>query len=670
MDNLKLKTLDGYCGRIARTFARKKGVDVRFEGMAAKTNGSTIWLPANSEEVIKEPEGRARIDGLLDHEWLHIYFDGQDREAGRKTALEYAKAHADKRYRFLTNIFDDIRIENNAPYEGVRENLVRMNEWLVNEVKNTPGSQDDNFLNFGKGIIARAHGWDISWMAPGVHERLDAMGDIVARAVQAKTSDDVDALSRDTLKRLREFEMEQEQEQAGQGQADDQEQDGEPESQGDGEAMPTDDSGDSDGDRGDQGGGEDQGGDGEPQDGQEKGDGNASGDDRGEGDLDEQGSGSQSQDGEGDQDGRQSNDSSDAAADDQGDETETQQRPNSPEKVHGPSYGEDFIPDFGANEELPEDISKEGNEQAIGDLAKQTQKGDRRHIPHPDVLSQDKTVKVSPVGKSTHDQFKNELTGVASALKNKLVTVLFARRASFNQGDKDQGRLDRRALASVKTGNTRVFSQRVEGDSQNVAVSLLIDCSASMYGPRIEMAAKAAHVFGDALQALGVPFNIWGFQTIGYPIDYARNSPYNRFQPYRFVQVKEYNENWKRVNNRLPNLKNFSAGCNDDGGAVRWAARRLLEQTADRHILIVLSDGNPAAECMDWDTMENDLNRAVEEITRAGVEVVGLGIQSGAVRNFYPHCSVIDNLGNLPAEVMRHLKDTMTETKKRRGRAA
>lgn len=653
--NTKLTRFDGYCGKIARAFTTKTGLIVRFEGLRARTDGDTIYLPANSEEIIKRIEGRRTIDGILDHEWLHVFFNDEDRKAGRQTVLDYMSASDDQRYRMLLNIYDDIRIETQAPYEGVKQNLNQMNISTVEWLKTRPQTSEESFLNLGKAIILRARGKDVSYFHPGILSRLNTIESIVARAVLAKTSDDVHALAVETLKKLKEEEQQEQEQKSDQNGS---ERAGEPqegeEGKGEGEGQGDDSKGQ---DEPSKGQGDDIEGESEKTQGKSKDKGKGKGK---QGELDDSSANEKNEPNDDDMLGGQQGGNT-------GGETGEGSfvAPDQSEGSDGCQNNQDTELKFGDGEVLPDDFTKTDVEETLNRMARAVQTTDRQHLSDPRVLKRDSIWTLPEVSDIACRHFKNAIQATASSLKNKLVTVLLAKRTSFTQGDKDHGRLDNRSLHMVKTGNCKIFTQRVEGDSTNVAISLLVDCSYSMNGSRLRMAAQAAMVFGEALNVLGIPFNIWGFQTHDrQAVDYDLGSPYNRFSPYKFIHVKHFHERWARVVCRIPSLAIAADGCNDDGGALRFIARKLLDQSADRHILIVLSDGRPNAKVIDYEVMQNDLKRAICDITNAGVEVVGLGIQSKHVREYYPHFEVIRSLDMLPAGVIKQLRVTMIDKAK------
>ena len=65
---LKLKPLEGYFEKIAKVFSRKD-IKVVVQGDSCCTDGKTIYLPANIDDL--EGADRQVAEGMLDHEWGH-----------------------------------------------------------------------------------------------------------------------------------------------------------------------------------------------------------------------------------------------------------------------------------------------------------------------------------------------------------------------------------------------------------------------------------------------------------------------------------------------------------------------------------------------------------------------------------------------------------------------
>jgi cobalamin biosynthesis protein CobT len=687
----KNNDLTGYCAKIASTFARKAGVSVRFEGKVAKTNGKTIWLPANAEEIVKTEAGRAKIDGLLDHEWLHIFFDGKDKNAGRKSVAQFTAESTDSRHRLLNNVWDDVRIERCAPYEGVRQNLNKMNVQTIADMNVSEAMTEESFMNFAKGLILRARGVDTSMLHDRVNSRLDAMSEVIALGANAETSDDVNAASIATLEALKDWAKDDAKDENDESDSDtdsDESGDDESDSDSDSDSEDTDKLGDAKDGNNDETADENDENSDESDDTTDADGPSDPGfdDDDSDDDSNTDSDSGSADDSDSDDDTDESNDS--GSGDDNGDENDegndgdtsnSDSTPTHDNNNDGAAEGDEpDAPDFGSDEDLPEDIMKDEVENDIEEMAGEAQSDPRRrrHLASPSVAARDKVVEIDVTASSaTVTKFKNSMKGKASALKNKLVQAIFARRASRSEGDKESGRLDNRALASVKLGNRRVYSQRVEGDDTTTAVTLLIDCSGSMTNSRrggeskMSMAAKSAYKLGEALDSIGIDFSVFGWSN---PHSYSYRSEdtfFNRTAPFWFIKVKDFGEKFKRVTDRFATLASYEGENNDDGGAVRWAAKNLLGRKADRHVLIVLSDGRPASNAHDMSLLTEDLHVAVREVTEAGIDLIGIGIQDSSVERFYPRNVVVNDLDQLPAGVMKQLRSAMMD-RKGKGRRA
>ncbi len=72
-------------------------------------------------------------------------------------------------------------------------------------------------------------------------------------------------------------------------------------------------------------------------------------------------------------------------------------------------------------------------------------------------------------------------------------------------------------------------------------------------------------------------------------------------------------------------------------------------------ILMVFSDGAP--HCWgDTRTLAPHLKKTVENISKAGVNVIGIGIESTEVQRFYPKYLVLNKVEELPSVVMKQLR--------------
>jgi cobalamin biosynthesis protein CobT len=116
------------------------------------------------------------------------------------------------------------------------------------------------------------------------------------------------------------------------------------------------------------------------------------------------------------------------------------------------------------------------------------------------------------------------------------------------------------------------------------------------------------------------------------------------------------------ANYRIP----FACQNNVDGESIQVAAYRLAQRPEKRKVMIVLSDGMPAANCPAYyrsggDILSEHLKAVVQEVQKAKIDVVGIGINSFAVQKFYPKSVVLTRIDQLPIEVMRQLKALLVQ---------
>jgi nitric oxide reductase activation protein len=128
----------------------------------------------------------------------------------------------------------------------------------------------------------------------------------------------------------------------------------------------------------------------------------------------------------------------------------------------------------------------------------------------------------------------------------------------------------------------RVFTKRVDPhDKSNFAVCILVDESGSMScGGKAIAARKSCIALAEIFANLNIPCYIMGFtaDSQGYDIIH-----------YHYIA-------WKNTRKERIKLINMSArSCNCDGYSVRYATKVLEDAKAENKLLIVLSDGQPAA---------------------------------------------------------------------------
>lgn len=181
--------------------------------------------------------------------------------------------------------------------------------------------------------------------------------------------------------------------------------------------------------------------------------------------------------------------------------------------------------------------------------------------------------------------------------------------------------------------------QRPTRMRSHAVFGLLIDCSGSMNGPKVQAAVEAAHIFIEALQRVGVPYWVAGFQDELIPLAETGCTLAEARTALAGIPLE--------VRGTRPGGHNHPMN-NDDGPCLLKAAAHLRRIPAAQRVLLVLSDGRPAGR----HSTPADLHAAVRTLARDGdIDLLGVGIGATHVAEFYPRHIVVDPIERLPEAV-------------------
>jgi cobalamin biosynthesis protein CobT len=262
-------------------------------------------------------------------------------------------------------------------------------------------------------------------------------------------------------------------------------------------------------------------------------------------------------------------------------------------------------------------------------------------------------------------QMGDEVDHMVAPLQKDLERAISARSLSVWENGRRSGRLHSGNLSRLAVGDGRVFRKKHESTSKDVAVELVVDMSGSMWGGKIHTAAKAAYALASVLDRLNIKSETICFTT-GEIQDEAKIEKEERRLGKRFSRteslympvLKSFNERMQstEVRNRFGWLPHCNTLRNNvDGECIEIAARRLMQRREAGKIMIVLSDGAPACDGGGASVFQH-LKDTVVNIEKAGVRVVGIGIQSEAVKQFYKRHMIINDVSELPSRVMKELR--------------
>jgi len=206
-----------------------------------------------------------------------------------------------------------------------------------------------------------------------------------------------------------------------------------------------------------------------------------------------------------------------------------------------------------------------------------------------------------------------------------------------------RGRLDKRDFYRIPTGSVDVFKRKVDAiDPKGTALFILTDASGSMAGHKFQVTAAAVALLNEAVNPLGVPTYIAAFSE-------TRSTG-----PHHMI-AKEFDEH-RRSEDIITDYTKmiWSLKQNADGESIMWAANILKQRKEPRKILLVLSDGQPAADNPgDCWTYTKD---AIAHVSKMGIECYGVGIMDETVKDLYPEYTLIKDVEQLEKGLLDIIK--------------
>lgn len=205
-----------------------------------------------------------------------------------------------------------------------------------------------------------------------------------------------------------------------------------------------------------------------------------------------------------------------------------------------------------------------------------------------------------------------------------------------------------RSLIDFKGGATPDprINMSHKNDGRSLAVLLLLDLSESLNQTvtgsgqsLLQLSQEAVSLLAWAVEQLGDEFAIAGFHS-------------NTRHEVRYYHIKGYGEHWDdTVKARLAAMQ---AGYSTRmGAAMRHAAHTLEHRNADKKLMLILTDGEPAdVDAADARLLIEDARIAVRELDQKGIYTYCINLDAKAddyVADIFGHqYSVIDNVARLP----------------------
>ena len=255
-------------------------------------------------------------------------------------------------------------------------------------------------------------------------------------------------------------------------------------------------------------------------------------------------------------------------------------------------------------------------------------------------------------------------------LANRLQRLLLAKQNRSWKFDLDEGVLDTSKLTRIITDSNKPlsFKEEKQSDFKDTVISILIDCSGSMRGRSINLAAVCAEIIGTTLERCSVKTEVLGYTTKHWKGGDSRKnwlqrggfSHPGRLNDLRHIVFKSAEDSWRKSRKSLGViLKDGLLKENIDGEALQWANKRLQKRFEDRKIMIVISDGAPVDDSSlsanNPHYLDNHLREVIADIyEKDQIELLAIGIGHD-VTKYYNHAITISNADSLGETLLDEL---------------
>ena len=258
--------------------------------------------------------------------------------------------------------------------------------------------------------------------------------------------------------------------------------------------------------------------------------------------------------------------------------------------------------------------------------------------------------RISTVDEELVEQY-NAISGPLLDISRQLQKSLLQQLKDKQRGGKQTGlmmgrRLDAHALC--RNDGKVFYKNALPNEIPQMSVGLLLDESGSMCScDRCTYARSSAIILYAFCKALHIPVTVYGHSTSGSSVElysYAEFESIDNDDKYRMMDIA-------------------ARGSNRDGAALRFVAEQLVKRPEEVKILILVSDGQPAAPGYYGSAAEEDLRGIRQEYRRKGVLFIAaaIGEDKQNIERIYGDSFMdITDLNQLPvkltAAVKRHMR--------------
>jgi cobalamin biosynthesis protein CobT len=215
------------------------------------------------------------------------------------------------------------------------------------------------------------------------------------------------------------------------------------------------------------------------------------------------------------------------------------------------------------------------------------------------------------------------------------------------KGKLDQSRLSRICF-NAPGFNERVFKNKIENKTLDAAITVLVDKSGSMCGEKDLFAMASTLLVNEVCSTLNIPLEILGFTDDNNDDTYDRKIVPVMYVYKNFSDIKVSDEDLRTYYG----MSSYVMQGNPDAENILWAHDRLVKRKEKKKLLIVMSDGSPAASKGGYGLSKYTENVIKEIEASNNVEIYGLGLCSDSVEHYYKANSVVNEPQDIPTKLL------------------
>lgn len=244
----------------------------------------------------------------------------------------------------------------------------------------------------------------------------------------------------------------------------------------------------------------------------------------------------------------------------------------------------------------------------------------------------DRRIKPVPVtgDGSALQELTTQAAGVISTTARTIRRLLVAANKTGTLRNRRAGEFDIRNISGIVRETGTVYKRTWEKPGQSTLLATLIDMSGSMGGRKLGLAMTGGLAIAQAVQNTRIEHWMYGF---------AGSSPNVLIHEFAGPATRA-----QQLRRRIDSYQDVSLGLTPTGEAIAAIGTLMDEASADRRVLLVLTDGDADDEQV--------AAGAARLLIGRGIEVVAIGINSPSVTRWAPVAHQINDIAELPAALL------------------